>query len=160
MLASLRRHPLIRQVLSLGLPAEDFALAGSAPLLAHGMRAELGDVDVVARGRAWEAAQTLGRTVRARSGGRMVSMAKGRIEIFDSWFPPELPVDGLIRDSDVIDGIRFVSLRDTLLWKRYLNRDKDKEDIRLLEAYFRDRYADADPDTNPVLAVPCLPADS
>jgi len=51
-------------------------------------------------------------------------------------------VDALIRDADVIDGVRFVSLRDTLLWKRYLNRDKDKEDIRMLEAYFRDRYTD------------------
>jgi hypothetical protein len=26
-----------------------------------------------------------------------------------------------------------------------LNRDKDKDDIRLIEAYFRDRYTDAGP---------------
>ena len=160
MLASLRRHPLIRQVLNLGLPAEDFALAGSAPLLAHGMRAELGDVDVVARGRAWQTAQTLGKTVRARSGGKVVRISGGRIEIFDNWFPPELPVDALIRDADVIDGIRFVSLRDTLVWKRYLNRDKDKEDIRLLEAYFRDRYADTGTEMNPDPALPSLGAKS
>lgn len=145
MLASLRRNALIHDVLNLGLPAEDYALAGSAPLLAHGLRGELGDVDVVARGRAWDLAQLFGRPVRARSGGKMVRLSGGRIEIFDSWFPEELTVDALIRRADVIEGIRFVSLRDTLAWKRYLNRDKDKDDIRLIEAYFRDHYADAAP---------------
>ena len=152
-LAGLRRHDLIHDVLNLGLPAEDYALAGSAPLLAHGMRAELGDVDVVARGRAWDLAQIFGRPVRARSGGKVVRLSGGRIEIFDSWFPPELTVDALIRHADVIEGIRFVSLRDTLIWKRYLNRDKDKDDIRLIEAYFRDRYAESgSPDTDVDLA--------
>ena len=141
MLASLRRNRLIRQVLDLGMPPGDFALAGSVPLYAHGLRARLGDVDVVARGKAWDIAQTFEKAGRAPSGiGRVVRIGGGEIEIFDSWVSPEWPIDALIDDAEVIDGIRFVSLRDSLAWKRYMNRDKDLRDIRLLEQYFREQY--------------------
>lgn len=140
MLASLKRNRLIRQVLDLRMPPGDYALAGSAPLYAHGLRSRLGDLDVVARGTAWEIAQTFGKTVRAPSGiGRVVRIEDGEIEIFDRWVAPEWPIDALIDRAEVIDGIRFVSLRDSLAWKRYLNRAKDARDIRILETYFRER---------------------
>ena len=67
MLASLRRNRLIRQVLDLGMPPGDFALAGSTPLYAHGLRSRLRDVDVVARGGAWKIAQTFGKPELAPS---------------------------------------------------------------------------------------------
>ncbi|HEV2345558.1 MAG TPA: hypothetical protein VGS97_15780 [Actinocrinis sp.] len=140
MLASLRRNRLIRQVLDLRMPPGDYALAGSAPLYAHGLRARLRDVDVVARGPAWDLAQMFGKPVRAPSGiGRVVRIGDGEIEIFDRWVAPQWPIDSLIDGAEVIDGIRFVSLRDSLAWKRYLNRAKDVPDIRLLEAYFREQ---------------------
>src|SRR5436305_11362152 len=138
MLASLRRNRLIRQVLDLRMPSDDYALAGSAPLYAHGLRSRLGDIDVVARGAAWDIARTFDKPTRAPSGiGRVVRIGDGEIEIFDRWLAPEWPIDSLIDEAEVIDGIRFVSLRDSLAWKRYLNRAKDVADIRLLEAYFR-----------------------
>lgn len=144
MLASLRRNRLIRQVLDLRMPSEDYALAGSAPLYAHGLRSRLGDVDVVARGAAWDVARKFGKPTRAPSGiGRVVRVHVGEdggeIEIFDRWVAPEWPIDSLIDEAEVIDGIRFVSLRDSLAWKQYLNRAKDAADIRLLEAYFREQ---------------------
>jgi hypothetical protein len=141
-LASLRRNRLIRQVLDLRMPPGDYALAGSVPLYAHGLRSRLGDVDVVARGAAWDIAQTFEKAVPAPSGiGRVVRIGDGQIEIFDRWVAPEWPIDALIDGAEVIDGIRFVSLRDSLAWKRYLNRAKDVADIRLLEQYFREQYA-------------------
>lgn len=139
MLASLRRNRLISQVLDLQMPPGDFALAGSAPLYAHGLRPRLRDLDVVARGVAWDIAQTFDKPVQAPSGiGRVVRIGDGEIEIFDRWVAPEWPIDSLIDDAEVIDGIRFVSLRDSLAWKRYLHRKKDAADIRMLEAYFRE----------------------
>ncbi len=140
MLASLRRNRLIKQVLDLRMPTGDFALAGSAPLYAHGLRPRLRDVDVVARGAAWDIARKFEKPTKAPSGiGRVVRISDGEIEIFDRWVAAEWPIDSLIDDAEVIDGIRFVSLRDSLAWKRYLNRAKDVADIRLLEAYFREQ---------------------
>lgn len=140
MLASLRRNRLIRQVLDLRMPPGEYALAGSAPLYAHGLRSRLGDVDVVARGAAWRIAQQFEKPVRAPSGiGRVVRLGGGEIEIFDRWVAPEWPIDSLIDEAEVIEGIRFVSLRDSLAWKQYLHRAKDAADIRLLQAYFREQ---------------------
>jgi len=139
-LASLRRNRLIRQVLDLEMPPGDFALAGSTPLYAHGLRSRLRDVDVVARGAAWKIAQTFGRVELAPSGiGHVVRIGDGEIEIFDRWVAPKWPIGKLIDDAEVIDGIRVVSLRDSLAWKRYLNRAKDAADIRVLERYFREQ---------------------
>ncbi len=122
------------------MPPGDYALAGSAPLYAHGLRPRLRDVDVVARGAAWDIAQKFEKPVRAPSGiGRVVRLGDGEIEIFDRWVAPEWPIDSLIDEAEIIDGIRFVSLRDSLAWKRYLHRTKDAADIRLLEAYFREQ---------------------
>ncbi|MGH6657936.1 MAG: hypothetical protein ACRDVE_22330 [Actinocrinis sp.] len=123
--------------MDLGMPTADYAIAGSAPLYAHGLRSRLGDVDVVARGRAWRIAQTFGKPARAPSGiGRVVRLEDGQIEIFDRWVSAQWPIDTLIDRAEVIDGVRFVSLRDSLAWKRFLHRAKDTRDIRLLEQYF------------------------
>ncbi len=47
------------------MPAGDWALHGSAPMLAHGLLSEIHDIDIVARGAAWEAAGRLGIITRA-----------------------------------------------------------------------------------------------
>lgn len=57
---NLDEQPLFRSLASLDLPADDFIIAGSGPMLAHGIRSTLGDLDVVARGAAWDKALTLG----------------------------------------------------------------------------------------------------
>ena len=45
--------------------------------------------------------------------------------------------DALIREAELIDGIRFVTLERTLEWKRRLRREKDLKDAALIEAYFK-----------------------
>ena len=45
---------------SLDLPAGDYAVFGSGPLLVRGIIERAGDLDVICRGAAWEAAQRLG----------------------------------------------------------------------------------------------------
>ena len=44
---------LIKIVAELDLDHRDFVIFGSGPLLAHGLRRRIGDLDVVARGPAW-----------------------------------------------------------------------------------------------------------
>ena len=50
----------------LGLPAGDYAVFGSGPLLVRGIIARAGDLDVICRGAAWEAAQRLKACKEAR----------------------------------------------------------------------------------------------
>jgi len=127
-------HPLVRQLLALRLAPADFAVFGSGPLLALGIRDAVSDLDIVARGAAWTKAVTYGQPVTAPSGhGRMVELAGGSLQIFDAWTSPDWNVDELIDNADLVAGIRFVAVADVVRWKRSAHRPKDVADLRLIE---------------------------
>ncbi|MFJ9006245.1 hypothetical protein [Streptomyces canus] len=129
-------HPLIRKLLSLNLPPAEYVIAGSGPLLAHGLRDTIGDLDLVARGAAWKIALGLADPVIAPSGcGRLVSLFQGDIEVFDRWLPGTREPDTMIDGAEWIQGIPFCSLAEVLAWKERLNREKDQEDIRLIRRH-------------------------
>ena len=133
-MSELRNHHLIRKLLALNLPPDDFVVFGSGPLMAYGLR-ESRDLDILARGAAWEAAARCGQPMTKPNGTEYVSCGDGEIEVFRNWGPGEWDTDRVIDTADIIGGIRFASLDYTLRWKRTLNRPKDQEDIRLIEAY-------------------------
>jgi hypothetical protein len=111
-------------------------IAGSGPLLAHGLRNAIGDLDLVARGAAWKIVLGLADPVIAPSGcGRLVSLFQGDIEVFDRWLPGTRDPDTMIDGAQWIQGIPFCSLSEVLAWKEILNREKDQEDIRLIRRH-------------------------
>lgn len=129
-------HPLVAQLVALGLPLDDLVVFGSGPLLAHRLAADVHDLDVVARGRAWQLAASLMTPVPAPSGcGLMVELADGKLQVFNAWTSARWDVDRLIDEADVIDGIRFVTLPVVLAWKREARRDKDTEHVELIEKH-------------------------
>jgi hypothetical protein len=128
-------HPYFLELIKLGLPTADFAVFGSGPLVAHGLKADQSDVDVIARGVAWKQALHLGEVGASSLGDPKVSLAGGRIEVFNTWGPGNWNVDELIDGADVVDGIRFVKLEHVLAWKKIMDRPKDGRDIMLIENY-------------------------
>ncbi|MFI2616314.1 hypothetical protein [Streptomyces sp. NPDC018584] len=134
----LRRHPLVVKLLSLHLPATDYVVAGSGALLAHGIRDQIGDLDVVARGAAWKTAEALADPVPAPSWhGRMVLLFGGDIEVFDRWLPGTPEPDVLIEGAEWVSGIPFCPLPQILLWKERSIRPKDQADARLIKDFLR-----------------------
>ncbi|MFF6877355.1 MULTISPECIES: hypothetical protein [unclassified Streptomyces] len=130
----IRAHPLVQRLLSLELDPDHCAVFGSGPMLAHGLRRSLGDLDIVARGPAWQKACGDGDLGVSKIGGDPVAAFwGGRIEVFSVWFPPDVSTDDLIDEADVVAGIRFVQLRHVLAYKRRLRRPKDVPDIAALE---------------------------
>lgn len=120
---------LRRAVLALDLPEGDWALFGSAPMLAHGLLARIGDVDVVARGPAWARALELGPVGRGRE-DRIVRAAPG-VDVFDGWLGMDL--DGIIDGAERRHGLPFAGLEHVLAYKRRLGRPRDREHIARLE---------------------------
>ncbi|MFF4949745.1 hypothetical protein [Streptomyces chattanoogensis] len=134
----LRGHPLVRKLLSLELPSSDYVVAGSGPLLAHGLRAEVTDLDVVARGEAWKIATSIADPKPPPSGhGLRVAIFDGGIEVFDRWLPGTPDADDLIDGAELIEGIPFCPLSVVLDWKRRADRGKDQADIRAIKEYLR-----------------------
>ncbi|MEU5536695.1 hypothetical protein [Streptomyces sp. NPDC020362] len=127
----LRDHPLFRELISLQLPVDDFVVAGSAPMLIHGLKREISDIDIVARGTAWDVALELGQVSDPPRGpARRIVLFGGDIEVLDRWF--EHSAEELIREAEFFDGIRFLSLARTLEWKNALGRDVDRADVSLI----------------------------
>ncbi|MFE2289568.1 hypothetical protein [Streptomyces sp. NPDC059452] len=134
----LRQHPFIRELLSLRLPPADYVVAGSGPLLAHGLRQDVSDLDIVARADAWKIALSMAEAQVPPSGhGLMVVLFGGNIEIFDQWLPGARDADELIDSAELIEGIPFCSLAEVREWKTRSNRAKDQRDIELIEEHER-----------------------
>ena len=113
---------------ALALPLDDLLIFGSGPLLAHGLIASVGDIDLLARGEAWRRASRLGEQERGPGGDRIVKL--GAVDIFDGWM--DLNVGELMARRQWLHGLPWGDLRDVLAFKQRLGRPKDQAHIQLL----------------------------
>ena len=134
----IREHPIIKKLFSLNLPTDDYAIFGSGPIFAHGIIDLVHDIDIIARGKAWTKTTKLGKSKVLSSGSTVVQFFGDEIEILHDWFPPgKWNIDKLIDTADVIDGIRFVTLKNVLKWKREMSRPKDLKHIKVIEEHIK-----------------------
>lgn len=127
---------LFGRLRSLDLPPGDYAVFGSGPLLVRGIVDRAGDLDVICRGAAWEAAQRLGPAAE-QDGVPVVSLFGGAVTLGTRWAIGGFDIAHLIETAEVIDGIPFVRLEHVVAYKRLANRPKDREHLRLLEEWRR-----------------------
>lgn len=120
---------------SYDLPVNDFAIFGSGPIVVRGLRPFGADIDVIARGEAFQKAKELGVEKEAKRGGQKISLSDGSIEVYEKWGPGEWEVDDLIDNADEIEGIRYVKLDQVKKWKQMVNRPKDERDIALINEF-------------------------
>jgi hypothetical protein len=120
---------------ALDLPTADYAVFGSGPLAVRGLIEEVHDLDVVARGAAWEQAKVLGQACTAPEGDPVVWLEGGAIEIFGGWLGWD--IDTLIDNAEIIEGFPFARLEDVLAFKLSCGRPKDIAHARLIEGHLR-----------------------
>jgi hypothetical protein len=124
---------LIKLVTELDLDRRDFVIFGSGPLLAHGLRRSIRDLDVVARGTAWRRVSERGfPAAGAITGAPMALFWGGLIEFSSGWISEGWDTDDLIGRAEIIHGLPFAQLTDVLAYKQMLRRPKDGPDIEAL----------------------------
>lgn len=124
---------VVELVTALDLPAAHFAVFGSAPMLVAGLRADVSDVDLLARGPAWRQLTAQASVTSTESGcGLRVPLFGGAVEAFDRW--PGMDTDALIDAADLAYGLRWVQLGAVLAFKRRAGRVKDRADVAALLA--------------------------
>lgn len=128
------RHVLLQRLLGLGLPDGDWALFGSGPLLVRGWVDDVGDLDVVARGAAWDRARGLGRLVHLDEHDVDVVLVDDRISVGTRWAIGNLDANELIDTAELIDGIRCVRLEYVVAYKRLAARPKDLAHLAVIAA--------------------------
>jgi hypothetical protein len=132
---------LVKLVTDLDLDRSDFVIFGSGPLLAHGLRQGVRDLDVVARGNTWRRVSEHGiRDTGAISGSPMALFWGGLIQFSPEWISQDWDTDDLITRSELIQvggaeliqELPFAQLTDVLAYKQKLDRPKDRRDIDVL----------------------------
>ena len=119
-------------VRALELPLGEYVIFGSAPMLAYGLVSEVGDIDLLATGSAWQKAQKLAPPKTAPGGDRIIQLTP-ELAVFDGWLG--LNVSAVISRAEVWDGLPLAQLIDVAAYKRLLNRPKDSAHLELLEPY-------------------------
>ena len=109
---------------------------GSGPLLVRGIIDEVGDLDVVCRGVAWDRARELGEVHRLEPYGvEVVALDEGRITFGMEWGIGAFDVNELIDTAELIDGIPFVRLEHVVAYKRIAARAKDVAHLAALDRW-------------------------
>ena len=129
-------HQLVDELVELALPMGDWALFGSGPLLMRGWIDEVGDLDIISRGQAWEKAQTLGSGLELAAGPLIYKIGEG-ITVGTHWAYGNFSIDELIDTSEIIDGISCVLLEYVVAFKKIADRPKDREHLALITALTR-----------------------
>lgn len=125
----------LEKLKELNLPKRKYAIFGSGPMCIRGLR-EVGDLDIIVT---MDIYNDLKNNPDFKMGHRKKSgnefLEKDSIEVYKDWHPGDWDVERLIKESETIDDFPFVKLEEVLKWKKLKQRDKDIEDIKLIEEY-------------------------
>jgi len=104
---------LLLKLETYNLDKNDFAIFGSAPLVAKGLLEDVNDLDIIVRPSAWTF-ETVGE------------FRDEDIEFFDNWSP--FDIDDLIDNKSFeYNGFKFVNIDYDYQYKQSMGRDKDKD---------------------------------
>lgn len=122
---------LFDKLRALDLPDGEYAVFGSGPLAIRGLIERVGDLDVLARGEAWERVRDLGEIVLV-DGDETIDLGNG-LHFGRGWGYGDFDVDALIADAENIEGIPFVRLGAVIEYKVLAGRPQDLQHLVLLK---------------------------
>lgn len=127
----------------LNLPQGHYVIVGSGPMVVRDMRSSK-DLDLVVSSELFEKYkqegwQQLFKTYPGKT--NEMYLKNDEIELYlnvnDKNFNPTL--EELVERSDTIKGFSFISLQDVINFKKAYNRPKDREDIKIIEEYLKNK---------------------
>ena len=129
----------LEKLKKLNLPFGQYAIFGSGILVAKDIR-NASDVDIIAK-------QALFNKLWEKYSECIVNkpfrcLIINGIEIVDNRWDNDNnqeSTDKMIDNAEIIDGLPYVNLQDTILWKTQQNRGKDLRDIELINNYLKNK---------------------
>ena len=117
-------------------PVSKMVIGAGAALVLHGIREECHDIDVSTEDSYFAALRDEGlKTVEFICGFTGRSRKLIRWDNIDIHREGEFFIDGPVPEIDVIDGFHVHSVKTVYEMKKRLNREKDQEDLRLMEQH-------------------------
>lgn len=101
--------------------------------MARGWIADVGDLDLLARGDAWARALELGVTEYLSEWDVTVVNLGPDITVGTRWAIGDVDTDELIDTAEIIDGIPFASLDAVVAYKAISRRPKDLDHLEIID---------------------------
>ena len=121
---------LLEELRKLNLPVDSYVIFGSGSMSVRGI-IESSDLDIIVSDKVW---QDFIKKYSTKNNNKSIIQI-GNIEICKDLLPWLDNSEELIERSEIIDGFSFLTLEDTLKLKEKFGREKDREDIKLIQEY-------------------------
>ncbi len=126
---------LFEKFKELNLPIGEYAIFGSGPMAARGLK-QSNDIDAIVTDRIFNEYKNKPEWKLKEIGDWGVELIScGEIEMLNGWGPGKWDTQKIISEAEIINGLAFVKLGEVLKWKKMMVREKDKKDIELIEEY-------------------------
>ena len=131
---------VIAEIKNLALPSGQHVVVGGGCLAVRGLR-ETRDLDIVVLPALFESLINQGWSLDSAYEQRWHRrrLKRGEIEIYPDMFLNAtgsfMGVEKLIHDAEMIEGIPFLSLKTLRLFKSGTDREKDVQDVALIDAF-------------------------
>jgi len=132
----MRAADILERLSRLDLPPEDYVVHSSASLVLRGVLEEAGDIDIVARGAAWRAAEAMVKSgaaeLDAGTHDQRVSLGDD-VEIFDGWLGE--PAESVASRAELVNGVPCAPVADVVAFKEKLGRPKDTVHLEAIREF-------------------------
>ncbi len=119
---------LIKELKSLNLPNDKYAIYGSGPMAVRGIR-DTSDLDLIVTDQVYEELKK-----KYKDSFNKNKIEIGNIEIF-SLSEFNYSIDNFWEKTELIEGVRFITLDYLIELKKCMGRPKDLRDIELIKKY-------------------------
>ncbi|MES2408718.1 MAG: hypothetical protein V4509_00275 [Patescibacteria group bacterium] len=129
---------IISEVKKLQLPLEKYSVVGGGALAARDIR-KFGDIDLIVTDDLYQKMKNDGWEEREKR-YPYFHLYKGNAEVAKNFSHIDgcmLDHERVIENSDIIEGIPFMSLPDLIKLKQAMGREKDLKDIELILNYMK-----------------------
>lgn len=135
----MKKYDFIKAVNQLGLNQDDYIVIGSGILCALEIR-DVSDVDLIVSELVFQSLETSNAWRKKYFEDGTYYLLKDMYEIGLGWDSKNAQPNlrDLKRNQLIIDDVPFISLERLIQWKEKKRRDKDIEDIKLIEQYLRE----------------------
>lgn len=123
----------------LNLPEGSYVVVASGILQAHGIRPTQ-DIDLIVSQEVYDHYLNQGWAQKQNPDGT-TALVNDVFDIGLSWDDPnnDPNLQDILRGAEWIDGVPYANLKRVLKWKRFMLREKDFRDIKLIEDYLATR---------------------
>lgn len=125
----LNKEDIIKILKDMELPLTEYWITSGAGLVIHGVKETTRDIDLGCTTNLVEHFLEKGCTYRVANDNSKIVEVNDEIEILENWFVDEIVL---------IDGLPVGSLESIKKQKAQLGREKDINDIRLIDEYMKE----------------------